>query len=148
MSRRIFPRLKGIRLPIDRSSPYFRWSLSRTRSMVLQPGGECRGALSVNEFGVAKVSAARSAGFRDPLGFWLGVEAFSPQSVPTRSTSRGEVPFVADCAAGAVLPWEPVREVIVQCCWLEEDLRILVKSGWEARYPTTLKNMLQSIRNR
>jgi hypothetical protein len=44
----------------------------------------------VNEFGIAKVSAARSSGFRDPLEIWLGVEA--------------------------------------------------VKSGWETKYPNTLKN--------
>lgn len=41
-----------------------------------------------------------------------------------------------------------LRQVIIQCCWVEEDLRILVKSGWEARYPTSLKNILQSMGSR
>lgn len=50
--------------------------------------------------------AGRTAS-RDPLNFWLGVEAFSPQSVPERSRSRSDVPYVADYGAGTALPWTP-----------------------------------------
>jgi molybdopterin-guanine dinucleotide biosynthesis protein/predicted nucleic acid-binding Zn-ribbon protein len=46
-------------------------------------------------------------GSRHPLNFWLGVEAFSPQSVPERSRSRSDVPFVADYGLGLAVPWSP-----------------------------------------
>lgn len=41
-----------------------------------------------------------------PLDFWLGVEAFSPQSVPKPSKTRGADPYVADYSEGFLLPWE------------------------------------------
>ncbi|WP_284980762.1 AAA domain-containing protein [Arthrobacter sp. efr-133-TYG-118] len=59
----------------------------------------------MSESGMFRARGTDQAGSGDPLNFWLGVEAFSPQAVPARSRSRNEVPFVADYGAGMVLPW-------------------------------------------